>query len=214
VFLCLQTLFGRSFVVMPILATFLLPLGLGLHSFWPSFPPYVLPLIPLGLLAAIVAWVLLLQLGVLPPKLTPWSLTPVSLWLDICSLCQDTPETITAGVEGFKRFIDGSNKMVAFVSGSYFARLWCVYELAYFCSKHGQDLDHRLLLLSLHWPSTLSPFKSKGLSDDRRAGSATSAAPRRSATSRATARCCCSGSATTGGARRCSTNLCRRSCSR
>ena len=42
----------------------------------------------------------------------------------------------------------------------------CVYELAYFCSKHSQDLDHRLLLLSLHWPSTLSPFKSKGLSDD------------------------------------------------
>ena len=45
----------------------------------------------------------------------------------------------------------------------------CVYELAYFCKLHKGDLSHRLLLLSLDWPSTLSPLKAKGLSREEEA---------------------------------------------
>ena len=35
----------------------------------------------------------------------------------------------------------------------------CVYELASFCKLHRGSLDQKLLLLSLKWPRTLSPFK-------------------------------------------------------
>ena len=54
--------------------------------------------------------------------------------------------------------------MCTLVSETYFSRLWCVYELATFCSMHKGDLDEKLLLLSLAWPSSLSPFKRSGLS--------------------------------------------------
>jgi hypothetical protein len=35
-----------------------------------------------------------------------------------------------------------------------------VYELATFCRAHKKDLDRRLILLSLSWPSIVNPFKS------------------------------------------------------
>ena len=41
----------------------------------------------------------------------------------------------------------------------------CVYELATFCKMHRSDLQTKLLLLSLKWPSSLSPFKRGALSD-------------------------------------------------
>jgi hypothetical protein len=37
-----------------------------------------------------------------------------------------------------------------------FGRLWCVYELATFCRDHPKELDHRLLLFSLEWESSLA----------------------------------------------------------
>ena len=83
----------------------------------------------------------------------------------MCCLNSATPESIAAGIAGFKRFVESSEKMVAFVSAAYFERLWCVYELATFCKRHtGGELRRRLLLLSLEWPSTLAPWKRHGLS--------------------------------------------------
>ena len=46
-----------------------------------------------------------------------------------CCLCQDSPETISAGIAGFKRFVAHSDKMVAFVSPAYFDRLWVRHHL-------------------------------------------------------------------------------------
>ena len=50
------------------------------------------------------------------------------------------------------------------MSKAYFERLWTVYELATFCKKHHGQLEGRLLLLCLEWPSTLNPCKSRRLS--------------------------------------------------
>ena len=36
---------------------------------------------------------------------------------------------LKAGVDGFGRFLDCSDGMIAFVSMNYFSRIWCVYEL-------------------------------------------------------------------------------------
>ena len=47
-----------------------------------------------------------------------------------------------------------------------YRRLWCVYELATFCRMHTADLSSRLLLLSIKWPSALSPFKRGALSSE------------------------------------------------
>ena len=132
-FLCLQSLVGRTFVVMPMLALFLLPLGLGLAESaaalgWSvRLPPYALSCVPLAMLAAVLLWVLVAQLGMLPAHMTPWALTPVAVWLDACSLCQATPESIDAGIDGLGGFLEKSDKMVALVSEAYFRRLWTVY---------------------------------------------------------------------------------------
>ena len=57
------------------------------------------------------------------------------------------------------------DKMLALVSAEYFERLWTVYELATFCKANQQQLSSKPLVLSLEWPSSLYPFKRKGLSN-------------------------------------------------
>ena len=111
--------------------------------------------------------------SIVPSRLAPWATSSVLLWIDKCCINQETPETIKAGVDGFGRFLDSSDGMIAFVSRSYFSRIWCVYELASFCQKHrGDKLHEKLVLVSLEWPSSLSPLKaffSPGLTDEERA---------------------------------------------
>ena len=165
-FLCLQGLLGNALVSLPLLALFLLPLGLGLNDTpeLSGFPWWGPPAVPLALLVVLLVWVTASCLGLLPTSLTPWTFASELVWFDACCLCQHTPETIDAGVEGFKRFVEHADKMVAFVSPNYFERLWCVYELATFCKMHRNDLQTKLLLLSIHWPSSLYPFKRGALS--------------------------------------------------
>jgi len=50
-----------------------------------------------------------------------------------------------------------SDNMIAFVSPSYFSRLWCVFELATFCKNNEGQLDERLHLFSLKWPTIFNP---------------------------------------------------------
>jgi len=142
----------------------MLPLGFALHSFFNELPPWMLPAIPLAVLVGIAVWILLACVGLVPSSHTPWALTPIEVWLDTCCLCQDTPETIAAGIAAFDDVMRSSDRMVAFVSRDYFERLWSVYELATFCRMHPNDLGRKLLLLSLAWPSTINPLRSKRLS--------------------------------------------------
>ena len=124
-FLCLQSLLGRLLVVAPMLAIFLVPLGLGIKTLVPAFPWWALCVIPLGAMALILLYVGLSMLDLVPPHTTPWALTPTRLWLDRCCLDPSTPETIEAGVASFPRFLDSCDMMVAFVSPEYFRSLWC-----------------------------------------------------------------------------------------
>ena len=41
-----------------------------------------------------------------------------------CCINQESPETIKAGVDGFSRYLDCSDGMIAFVSLNYFSRIW------------------------------------------------------------------------------------------
>ena len=50
--------------------------------------------------------------------------------------------------------------MLAFVSRTYFERIWCVFELATMCRAHRHELEQRLMLVSLEWRGVLNPFKS------------------------------------------------------
>ena len=115
-FLCLQALMGRILVITPTLAIFLLPLGFGMSSHVPEFPEWLPSSLPLTVLAFILTWIALSLLGAWPDTMTPWAMTPTLLWVDTCCLCNDTPQTIAKGVEGFQRFLGASDRMVAIVS--------------------------------------------------------------------------------------------------
>ena len=74
--------------------------------------------------------------------------------------------------------------MIAFVSPVYFSRLWCVYEMAFFCNlargkgKYNEQdtelstkkltslLVQKLLLFDLNWPHPFSPCKTSWLTDE------------------------------------------------
>merc|ERR1719320_1302544 len=94
----------------------------------------------------------------IPSKLAPWSFSRQTVWLDKCCIDQSTPDTINAGAYSFKRFLNNCDGMVAFVSKTYFSRIWCVYELASFCKILERDRNEKtnkkhLLLFSLEWPN-------------------------------------------------------------
>ena len=163
-FLCIHTLLGRAYVMLPILAAFLIPLGFGIHAIWAPFPPYAPSLAIAVLFVLLSIWVALAMTDLLPATATPWALSSTVVWLDRCCLCQDTPDTISAGIDEFDTFLGRADGMIAFVSPDYFCRLWTVYELATFCKLKRSELGKSLLLLSLDWPRTYSPLKRRQLS--------------------------------------------------
>lgn len=109
-----------------------------------------------------------LDLALVPARLSPWAFQSTTLYLDKCCVSQRDDETKAAGVAGFGRFLGQCEGMIAFVSETYFTRLWCVYELATFCKTHEDVLDEKLLLLSLKWPPIWHPRKSRDLTHDER----------------------------------------------
>ena len=156
-FLFLQEFCGKLIAALPLLAVFLVPTGFGVSSLVPSFAWWLPSMMPLGLLAMLMAWVMIASFDLLPQWMTPWAHSATLLWLDTCCLDQSSPTSIAAGFAALKDFLRQSERMVAFVSPQYFRRLWTVYELATFCRMHEGRLESRLLLLSLDWPSTLHP---------------------------------------------------------
>ena len=190
-FLCLDALLAQTTVVALLLAVFLLPLGTGVNAWVPGFPFWAPSLLPLALLVLVLIWVELSRAGAVPHAWRPWALSPRTIWLDKCCIDQSSPEMIAAGTSSFGTFLADCDNMVAFVSPTYFTRLWwvrpsthlalsrpqrqprrpargrCVYELATFCRMHNDpSLYSRLLLLSPEWPSVFNPFKSAPLSEE------------------------------------------------
>ena len=164
-FLCLQALIGRVCIIAPMLGAFLAPLGLGIRASVPWWPWWALSAVPVGVMLLILLWVLLSWLNRLPIRMTPWALAPALLWIDCCCLSDESLELIVAGVTERQRFVARSEHLIAFISPSYFEELICVYELASFCKRFGgSELERRLLLLSVKWPSTFSPCKTKDAS--------------------------------------------------
>ena len=174
-FLFLQALVGRTLVISLVLAVFLLPFGLALDGFFAALPvwaAYVPSAIPLGLLACVLLSTFLSLLGLVPSAMSPWALSTSTIWIDKTGIDQSSPEKTAAGVAAFPRILASCDKFVGLISPGYFRRLWCVYELATFTHMHGMHQvdapSGKMLLLSLDWPSSFSPFKRKGLTKKER----------------------------------------------
>ena len=124
-YLCLQYLLAKVFVVFGLIALYLIPFGLGIHSIADWFlwwaPAAGIMAIPL----LVWSWTGLSVCGIVPSRLAPWAFSPLTLWLDKCCVCQESEETIEAGVCSFERFLGSCHGMIAFVSPTYFSRLWC-----------------------------------------------------------------------------------------
>jgi len=200
-FLCLQQLLARLLVSFTLIGLFFIPLGFAVEAIADeaaavqriarggddkgeggftegAFRWYYPFAATMACLLVFIGWILLSDWGCVKSKWAPWALYGTTLWLDKCCVLQDNKETIAGGVLGFSRFLSKCDKMIAFVSPSYFSRLWCVYELATFCrekkkekeeKRDTRDIHERLLLLSLDWPDPLSPFKSAKLTHKERA---------------------------------------------
>jgi hypothetical protein len=174
-FLFLQALVGRTLVISLVLAVFLLPFGLALDGFFAALPvwaAYVPSAIPLGLLACVLLSTLLSLLGLVPSAMSPWALSTSTIWIDKTGIDQSSPKKTAAGVAAFPRILASCDKFVGLISPGYFRRLWCVYELATFTHMHGMHQvdapSGKMLLLSLDWPSSFSPFKRTGLTKKER----------------------------------------------
>ena len=75
-FLSLQALLGQAFIALPVLALFLLPLGLGFTATAEWFPWWSLSAVPLALLLLLLAWVQLSCVDIVPLLQTPWAFSP------------------------------------------------------------------------------------------------------------------------------------------
>jgi len=106
---------------------YLASLGTGIATVVPAFPWYSPSVAVLGGLTLVYLWIVLSTYGVVPSRYAPWALSPTTLWLDKSCILQESPETISAGVTSFQRFLGQCRGMIAFVSPVYFSRLWCVY---------------------------------------------------------------------------------------
>mmetsp|Transcript_45738 Transcript_45738/g.99563 ORF Transcript_45738/g.99563 Transcript_45738/m.99563 type:complete len:371 (-) Transcript_45738:500-1612(-) len=166
--LCLQPLIAVLFVSSTLLTVFLLPFGLGISAATAAFPWWAPSAAVIAVAVAAFSWISLSLIGAVPATLTPWALSSQTLWLDKCCISQENDCTKAAGCSSFSRFLNRSDKVIAFVSPRYFSRLWCVYELASFCHLHNNELDKRLILFSLDWPSSMSPFFSSRLTKAER----------------------------------------------
>jgi len=168
-YLCLQDLLGIWMITFLFLAVFSLPVGFAIQSEFKSFPGWALSIVIVIVMLLFLLWVCLSTKNIIPPKFAPWSFSRQTVWLDKCCIDQRTPERVKAGVYSFKRFLDNCNGMVAFVSSTYFTRIWCVYELASFCKMLESDMERQLLLFSLDWPSSIIQCKSSKVSKDESA---------------------------------------------
>ena len=124
-FLCLDALLGQLSVISLVLSVFTLPLGLAVTSYVPSFPFWSLCLVPLAVFLFVTGWTVASLHRWIRSTAAPWAFSSTTLWLDKCCICQETPETIGAGVASFKRFLCKCDKLVVFASEEYFHRLWC-----------------------------------------------------------------------------------------
>jgi len=158
-FLFLDYMIATLFVSCGLVAAYLASLGIGISTVVHSFPWYWPCTSVLIFAVASMIWIKLSTLGVLPSRYSPWAFSPTTLWLDKCCVLQESPETIHAGVTSFHRFLSKCDGMIAFVSDTYFSRLWCVYELAVFCKMHDNP-EEGLLILSLDWTHRFLHFSS------------------------------------------------------
>ena len=132
-----------------------------------SFAPY---------LASYSAFLLVLLFGSLLPGAVAAGRNPV-MFLDKICIHQQDPSLKQQGIRGINEFIRRSSRMLvchsaAAPGGSYFERLWCVFELASFVSKcreadrraasegkagssRAEHVDERLVVLPLWRPVCL-----------------------------------------------------------
>jgi len=181
-FLFLQSFVGSATVLLIVIAAVITPLGFALAepvyidlgilqmqtadmTYW-----WIIPVVPVGLLALLLLWVTLSLAGLIPSTLAPWALSATTVWIDKLCINQENNVTKAAGVAGFERFLGKCDRMIAFIGPTYFSRLWCVYELATFTRMHGMhEVDApsgKLMLLLLDWPSSMYPFKQTDVSEE------------------------------------------------
>jgi len=164
-YLCLQNLIGVLVVTLVLLAAYILPIGFALNSVVRSVPVWIPSMVIILVLVALLMWTFFSTKELIPSRFAPWAFSRQTVWLDKCCINQDSTETIKAGVDAFDRFIKHCDGMVAFVSQSYFSRIWCVYELATFCKINEDYMTGKLLLYSLEWRSSLNPFRSAEMTE-------------------------------------------------
>jgi len=167
-YLFLQQFLGVWVITLLLLAAFVLPIGFALESSFESFPFWVPSVTIIGFLGTLLLWVIFSIINIVPSSFSPWSFSQQTLWLDKCCIDQSSDETKKAGIYSFDRFLDNCNGMVAFVSQSYFSRVWCVYELATFCRAIESHPERKLLLYSLEWPSSISPFRRAEVTEEEK----------------------------------------------
>lgn len=149
-FLFLDYIVATLLVSSLMIGLYAASLGIGITTVAPSFPWWIFSAVVFGSMSLALGWIGISTLGIVSSPYAPWALSPTTLWLDKSCILQETPETIQAGTKSFKRFLSQCDGMIAFVSHTYFSRLWCVYELAVFCKMH-EDVEERLFILSLDW---------------------------------------------------------------
>lgn len=124
--ICLQQLAAGLCVSLPLVALMVLPFGFALtESTGFAYAWTVASGVPLLQLVLGLLWVFISSKGWCPAKLAPWAFASTTLWIDKCCISQASPDMIKAGAEGFPRFLGHCDNMVAFVSKTYFSRLWC-----------------------------------------------------------------------------------------
>lgn len=168
-YLCLQPLVASQLVVLLLLAIYLVPVGLAIRSELATDTLWlVVPAVPLLMLVCSFIWIGLACAGIVGSRLAPWTLSDSTLWVDRC--CIDQQQVLAfLQTGGLGSALPNCDCMIAFVTPGYFRRLWCVYELATYCRRWQgtpELLFENLLMLSLEWPGSLSPWKSAELEDE------------------------------------------------
>eukprot|EP01051_Picozoa_sp_SAG22_P000849 SAG22_NODE_27_length_29018_cov_465.809646_32_plen_518_part_00 len=68
-----------------------------------------------------------------PQQWGPWKFSDKRLWLDKCCIDQTNEATKIAGIKRLGEDLQNSKHMIVFFSKDYLTRLWCIYELCWFC---------------------------------------------------------------------------------
>eukprot|EP00928_Gymnodinium_smaydae_P000572 TRINITY_DN10215_c2_g1_i1.p1 TRINITY_DN10215_c2_g1~~TRINITY_DN10215_c2_g1_i1.p1 ORF type:complete len:527 (-),score=13.87 TRINITY_DN10215_c2_g1_i1:88-1584(-) len=73
-----------------------------------------------------------------------------SYFLDKCCICQSDPVLKAHGISSLGGFLTHSKRLAILYSSDYVNRLWCIYEIACFCSKKSpREVDFMPLQASL-----------------------------------------------------------------